>query len=25
VEDSVLRYENKAPVHGFVVVAHKPA
>lgn len=25
VEDTVLRYENHQPVHGFVVVAHKPA
>ena len=25
VEDSVLRYESNAPVHGFVVMAHKPA
>lgn len=25
VEESVLRHENNTPVHGFVVVAHKPA
>ncbi|EER59832.1 Methyltransferase type 12 [Acidovorax delafieldii 2AN] len=25
VEETVLRNENNAPVHGFVVVAHKPA
>lgn len=24
LEESTLRYENNAPVHGFVVVAHKP-
>ena len=25
IEDTVLRHENHAPVHGFVVVAHKGA
>ncbi|MDY0105719.1 MAG: tetratricopeptide repeat protein [Giesbergeria sp.] len=25
VEESVLRHENNAPVHGFVMTAHKPA
>lgn len=25
VQDTVLRHENHEPVHGFVVVAHKPA
>ena len=25
VQDTILRHENHEPVHGFVVVAHKPA